>query len=174
MARPYPHPLRYDFHGTVQFDLGVPTAGGHRRITLTAGVLDEQAREFFGRFRCHRLAAAMACLTGWPVLVVDRGSTGGEWAATHSAVCAPSGGVVDVFGEAEPAALVQRCQAAHPGVPVVARTVAVGEMPGEVLVDLSHLRGDRWWWARETSRELIAVTAHFARLVLSAAGYRPS
>lgn len=147
-----------------------PTGRGLRQITLRADTLDEQAREFFGRLRCHRLAGAMACLTGWPVLVVER-RAGGEWAATHSAVCAPSGGAVDVFGEVSREDLVRRYQAAHPGVPVVARTIAVEEMPGEVLVDLAHLRGDRWWWARETTPELVAVTVHFARLVLTTTGH---
>lgn len=78
----------------------------HWRTTLTLGVLDEVARFAYTHGQCHALAAALAEVTGWPVLVhtIGRGASRyDDRFVEHCLVETPDGEWVDVLGAHDPA-----------------------------------------------------------------------
>lgn len=151
-------PLELDFTGIIEFNLANPTSGGHHQLFITANTNDWQAKELLGGHQCHRLAAALHCLTGWEIIVFERLEHTG-WAPVHSAVRLPSSShhVLDIYGTSTIRDTMARCEAGQH------RSVAVENMPGDVLTDIDHLRGNRLWWAAEGPIQLPAVCSHFAK-----------
>ena len=133
-----------EFTGTAHVTLTVPTQHGRTEVTLHAGVIDEDARELFGRHSCHRLAAAIACLTGWDVVtILTADAEGGRPVAAHSLVRTPAGTVADISGEYPDLATVATI-AARSYTPDTRFWLHVGrgeDMPGEVITGVPDRRG---------------------------------
>jgi hypothetical protein len=164
--------LDLDFSGTVKVTLTQPTYHGRAWLDVHAGVIDDDVRELFGFAFCHWLAAAVHCLTGWQVVTVDIRDSVRGWMPTHSAVLTPTGAVLDIFGVHRDIPAVQAKYAeTHRGCPVRHRIVPVADMPGDVLTDIDHLRGNRMWWMHTMPELLRAVVQHYARLILRTNGY---
>ena len=159
-----------EFTGTAHVTLTVPTQHGRTEVTLHAGVIDEDARELFGRHSCHRLAAAIACLTGWDVVtILTTDAEGGRPVAAHSLVRTPAGTVADISGEYPDLATVATI-AARSYTPDTRFWLHVGrgeDMPGEVITGVPDRRGDRRWWTEGMDEQGSALISHYARLVIS-------
>lgn len=168
------NPLSLDFTGTATVELPKPNFNGWDGGVLTANTIDRTAQEVLGFRSCHQLAAALHHMTGWPIVTTDR-QVKGKWLPDHSAVQTPTGDLLDIFGHRRLDTVMADLEESvakrgHDG-PVRHRVVPVENMPGDVLTDIDHLRGNPLWWAAENSMADIAVYSHFARCVLRDNGY---
>lgn len=163
--------LAAGFAGTLDVHIPMGTGRGHTDLTLTAGQVDWQAEEYFGRYHCHWLSSALSGLTGWQHTTFEVREPDGTWKPVHSGVLAPTGRVLDIFGERESDQVQRFYSQAHQGREVRQRHIAPAEMPGEVITDNSAQRGDRHWWARSLPQQGRAAYLHFAREVLARTGY---
>lgn len=159
------------FAGTLEVHIPVGTGRGYTDLTLTANTVDWQAEEYFGRYHCHWLASALGGLTGWQQAVFEVREPDGTWKPVHSGVLAPTGRVLDIFGERAPAEVERFYSEGHQGRPVRHRVLAPAEMPGEVITGVDEHRGDPHWWARELPEPGRAAYLGFARHVLDRTGY---
>ncbi|MBF6468517.1 hypothetical protein IU427_25630 [Nocardia beijingensis] len=167
-------PLEADFWGQVGWRSDIPSTRGQQDFVFTANTVDEHAKEFLGHGRCHLLSAAIHNITaragrGWDIVSFDGpytvdGPHKGEWAPLHSAVRTPDGDLLDIFGRTDLETAKARAGA------VSHRVVPVEHMPGDILNDIDHLRGDPYWWA-ENPPIVVAVVSHFAKQVLRDNGY---
>ena len=71
---------------------------GLTTVTLTPGVVDEDAEEVFSFGYCYLLALAMHEATGWRIAVLDRLEPDGSWRGVHVAVVTPDDWFVDIRG----------------------------------------------------------------------------
>lgn len=170
-------PTRVDFTGQLRIELDEPTLagwatrGGYRQVILTAGTIDAQALELLGGHQCHRLAGALNFLTGWDIATFDiRRTHEGAWLATHSAVRTCDGDLLDIHGRAGLDTQLARYSANHQ-YEIRHRIVQVENMPGDVMTQIDHLRGDRLWWTDCGPLGLLAILMHFSRLVLHRNGF---
>ncbi|UKD50817.1 hypothetical protein L3Q65_00545 (plasmid) [Amycolatopsis sp. FU40] len=164
--------LNYDFAGYVDLTLSEPTPYGRTAFVLTAGVIDAEAEEFFGRSQCHWLAGAIHSLTGWPLTVVDIGDGEHGWRAVHTAAITPRGTLLDIFGEHSEAVMRQ----GYFGIGasrVRLRRVAGADLPGDAVQDARGLRGNPLWWTESTftTPAMQGLLLHFARLLLRRHGF---
>lgn len=164
--------LRGDFEGFCDLTLPDPTPEGRQEFTLLSGRIDHDAESYFGRGFCHWLAGAISSITGWDLFTVDyRTLDQPGWVPAHSGVLTPAGTVLDIFGEHTRQDVCDRYL--HEGADTRPRVVASPNMPGDVITDVDHLRGDHLWWARSwfTTPQLQGMLLHFARLLLTRHGY---
>lgn len=76
-----------------------PTANlGLTDLTLTPGLIDDQAREMFLYSQCQMLALAICERTGWPVWVAEQQLPAGYWSWSHAGVRTPAGRWLDIKG----------------------------------------------------------------------------
>ena len=150
--------LRYDFTGEVNIELAPPgTDHGYTKLTLTAGVIDWQARELLGCCHCHYLAGAVHALTGWNMIAFFAAGDPGP-SPRHTAVLTPQGRVLDINGvHGTPQDCIR-------GSDLEARPFSTRE--ANQLYD-GHDEDDRFWWARGQTDVAVAVFAHYARLLVS-------
>ncbi|MFF7943312.1 hypothetical protein ACFZC5_26670 [Nocardia gamkensis] len=162
-------PVKVDFWGQLHLLFDEPE-NGQREFIFTANTTDEHAKKFLGDSRCHFLAAAIHNITGWEIVSFDGryrldGPYKGQYLALHSAVRTPEGDLLDIFGRSDLKTTMARCEA------VDHRVVEVDRMPGDVVREVDHLRGNPYWWAAENPPEVVAVVSHFAKQVLRDNGY---
>ena len=143
------------------------------------GVIDDQAREFFGYLKCHLLACALHEATGWPLTVLDYLHPIGEWRWGHLGVTTPAGDFLDIDGPC-PAGQVEDEWADFTGYPTRTRTLpdfdAFARMVG--LPDDTPLT---WWRTGQFTPEhldhnpnaltdaITAYASHLLRLVKAVA-----
>lgn len=163
--------LGADFRGQIQMTSDVANCKGRTEWWLTSGRVDEDARSFFGQAHCHWLAGAIASVTGWDIVTVDQ-QFNGAWQTVHSAVRAPGGTLLDIYGEHHsPWALARKYHRDNGGADTRTRTVSNEHMPGDVITGADELRGDSTWWAAFAGGKAYPMLLHFARTVLQDAGY---
>ncbi|MER5389906.1 hypothetical protein [Saccharopolyspora sp. NPDC002686] len=175
MSEQLPPELTGWFEGIVDLSLNTPTPEGRSKFRLNSDVIDGDAEAFFGRGFCHWLAGAVHCLTGWDLITYDRQQPDGSWLPAHTAIVAPSGRILDIFGEHEPEAVVRRYEPGPDNTLNVVRTRRVRneDMCGEVVRGADHLRGDPLWWSKNVfTGDLTAVITHFARVLVTKHNYR--
>ncbi|GAA3554430.1 hypothetical protein GCM10022222_42590 [Amycolatopsis ultiminotia] len=162
--------MRADFAGSAPMEVDPPTPNGRWQFELTAGRIDQDAEDFFGRGYCHWLAGAIHSMTGWELATVDSSGPDG-WEPAHTAVVTPNGSLLDIFGE-RTADVVRADHNQGGRVETRVRDVSSVHMPGDVITGIDDLRGDPLWWANmfgdDDSR---SVLLHYARLVLRQNGY---
>ncbi|MEV6621038.1 hypothetical protein AB0M83_02520 [Amycolatopsis sp. NPDC051106] len=160
--------LRGDFDGFCDLNLPEPTPEGRRFFTLISDLIDTDTESFFGRGFCHWLAGAVHSITGWDLLTVDVRQTGEDtWHPAHSGALTPAGTVLDIFGDHDRED-VRRRYLTGDVAETRARIVRSTNMPGDVITDVDHLRGNPLWWAdRFDTPELQGMVLHFARLILT-------
>ncbi|MEU0503173.1 helix-turn-helix transcriptional regulator [Nocardia sp. NPDC005998] len=164
-------PFLLDLNGPIEFDLEEPTSHGRHKLTLTPGVVDEQAAEFFAGAYCHFLAGALHSLTSWDVVVIDA-MADGQWVPRHVAVRTPDGDLLDILGRADLAELMSGVK----GETLRHRVVTGEHRPDEVVTEAdflrdNYLRGNDLWWVAEQPIEFVAALSHFAVQVLLHNGY---
>lgn len=164
--------LSSDFSGSRTLTLAEPTPYGRTAFVLTAGVIDKEAEDFFGRSQCHWLAGAIHSLTGWPLSVVDIGEGDDGWQAVHTAAITPRATLLDIFGEHHEHEMRQgyfRIGASR----VRLRRVSGADLPGDVVTDIGDLSGNPLWWTEAvfTTPDLQGLLLHFARLLLRRHGF---
>ncbi|MFG1792178.1 hypothetical protein [Nocardia sp. NPDC049149] len=159
------NPMTLDLDEPLRWITDVPSTNrGQRDFTFTPNKIDDDAVEYLGYNHCHFLSAAIHRLTGWDIVSIDQ-LRDGKPNSVHSAVLTPEGELLDVFGRADVETATAELGAdSH-------RVVAVGDMPGDVVIGVDHLRGDPIWWATANQRQVVEVVSHFARCVLRENGY---
>jgi hypothetical protein len=97
-------------------------------VRLRPGVVDGEARRFYGDAACALLAEALHELTGWPLLAVCAATGRGDgWhEAIHAAVISPDGRTaIDIHGTAPAREVISRWDSEHgPAIPVTVATAA--------------------------------------------------
>lgn len=160
MIKTNPKAMKWDSHGQIQF-----TVNG-TNMWITASKVDAHARLIFMQQECHRPSSAMACATGWPVLLVQYRNRG-RWELAHSAVAPNSTTALDIEGKTSREKFLARWEDLNPGRELRLQQVTAADMPRNYLTGIDYLAGDRWWWTANAPPEFVAVTAHFARLLLT-------
>ncbi|WP_435061908.1 hypothetical protein [Amycolatopsis thermoflava] len=156
-------------------ELHIPggTSAGSETLTLTSGQIGPQEEEFFGQSHCHWLAAAMSCMTGWELVGVKLYYPDQGWTAVHTAVATPDGAVLDIYGRHDSLdAFAERYRR------LTGLEVEVRRLPREDLfhdhltsTDPSLIDDPLWWTRTDPDRRMPALYQHYARLVLTKAGY---
>lgn len=87
----------------VTIRLAQPTANRRlTELTLTPGVVDDQAREMFLYAQCQLLALAVSEQAGWPLWVAEQQVPAGTWSWAHVGVRTPAGRWLDIEGPRAP------------------------------------------------------------------------
>lgn len=170
--------LDWDFTGTTTVHLdGGGTANGYDKCVLQRNTIDDHARAFYGHHSCHYLASAISCMTDdWPMVTLTGIPPGySEEKHVHTAVVAPDGRVLDIFGthssvgdwHAQWADQMPFALHRHDGV----RSEDITELLGFRYDDGRPPPSGRMWWTEHTPDGLIAAHQHFARAVLNQNGY---
>ena len=162
-----------DFEGTAELHIDGGTSAGSETLTLTSGQIGPHEEEFFGQSHCHWLAAAMSCMTGWELVGVKLYYPGQGWTAVHTAVATPDGAVLDIYGRHDSLdAFAERYRK------LTGLEVEVRRLPREDLfhdhltsTDPSLIDDPLWWTRTDPDRRMPALYQHYARLVLTKAGY---
>lgn len=155
-----------EFREPLTIDLIKPTIDGKHRVTLTPGVLDEEAQSYLGQRYNTVLAAALCALTGWKSITLlhapDVPPHDELCLERHSAATTPEGRLVDVFGEAAhvPALLEQWREHG----PLLAHHISTREL-AERMSSPRSPRSPRWWAALSHDRDGY-LFVHYARLIL--------
>ncbi|WAL65597.1 hypothetical protein ORV05_32740 [Amycolatopsis cynarae] len=165
--------LDQDFAGSVRLYLPGGTTSGTTDFTLTAGQIGPSEMEFFSQSRCHWLAGAISCMTGWDIVGVKLCYPDTGWKLVHSAVSVPDGSVLDILGRRpNPSALVEEYQRVH-GLPVSLAWRRTHEMFNNYLTggDPSLVGDPLWWTKTDADPRVAALYQHYARLLITHAGY---
>lgn len=83
---------------------------GWSKATLSPGVVDDAAQEWFGYGNCPLLAQALHEMSGWPMRVVERAEAGSELETTwhHLGVLTPHDRFLDILGPREDDEVIQQ------------------------------------------------------------------
>lgn len=164
-------PLDMELRGSMDVVVDGGTHNGFVNLRLTSGVIDWQAEEIFGRAHCHRLAGAVATLTGWEAVSFEVTDPSGRWRPTHCGVLTPEGNILDIFGVRSIDEVENAYSRLNSGAPIRYRKVSNTDIPGGVIERFHDRRGDRCWWGRDLPDAGRAMYQHFARLVLRRHSY---
>ena len=162
-----------DFQGSAELHIEGGTSAGSERLTLTSGQIGPEEEEFFGQSHCHWLASAMSYMTGWDLVAVNLHDPDQGWTAVHTAVLAPDGAVLDIYGRHDSMdAFDQRYRE------LTGLDVSVRRMPRDQLfrdhlstTDPSLVDDPLWWTRTDTDPRMSGLYQHYARLVLTNAGH---
>jgi hypothetical protein len=163
--------------GTVTVNMDIPTSNGYDQVVLRPNQIDDQAQALYGYHSCHFLASAISCMTGdWPLVTVTGCPPGADQPRhIHTAVVAPDGRVLDIFGASASVQDWYASWADRVGFPLTLHDRLRSEDIPEVVTKpgASDLPRGRLWWVQDSGGNdtMSAVHLHFARAVLRQHGY---
>ncbi|GGM75754.1 hypothetical protein GCM10012275_53080 [Longimycelium tulufanense] len=160
--------------GPVTVELPHPTfRRGRTQLTLTPGVVDDDAREMFRLGYCHLLACALHEAAGWSFVVIDQRQLDGSWEWCHVGVTL-NGLFLDITGVASashPAEKLIAPEMVETGGPFRLRVIeTVAELCTRVFGLPVGTPDD--WWRGELSAAGTEVVCRFAEHLLSSPDVR--
>lgn len=81
---------------------------GWWKVTLSPGVVDDAAKEWFGYGNCGLLAQALWEVSGWPMGVVEQTPEEGQVTWVHLGVIIPNDRFLDILGVRENGKVIQQ------------------------------------------------------------------